>query len=84
MVEASRPKQVPRPVAARVAARQLSPNGAKAVVAAAVLEDVSTASGVVGQGKSGQPDDPGKMFYEIHDWNRDHDGIPYYKKGFKL
>ena len=56
----------------------------KLVAAAAVLEAVSSiASGTAGPGQSGQPDDPGKMFDEMHDWNRDKDGIPYRRKGPK-
>ena len=60
MLEASRPRAMPRPVVAAVAARQLSPDRATAVAVAAAIEVVcSIASSIADPGQSGEPDDPG-------------------------
>ena len=31
--------------------------------------------------ESGQPDDPGRTFDELHEWNRDAEGVGYWQKG---
>ena len=55
-------QDIPRPIAAKAAARQLLPQRAKAAAAAAVLEAVSSiASSAAGPGQSGQHDYPGKI-----------------------
>ena len=60
MLEARRPKDMPRPGAAAAAARQISPERATAGAVAAIIEAVSSiASGIADPGQSGEPDDPG-------------------------
>ena len=84
MLEASRPKDMSRPVVAAAAARQITPERAKAVAAAAVIEAVSSiASGSAGPGQSGEPNGLGRMFADTQSWARDDDGVPFRRKGPK-
>ena len=83
LLEASRPTSIPRPTAARAAARQLSPerevspSRVKEVAAAAVLEAVSS----IASEADVAPDSHGVTIDEIYDWKCDLNDIPFWLKG---
>ena len=81
MLQASRPKDTPTCMSDTSVVLKPSPAMIKAAAAAAVIEAVARAADEASEyAESGPPDDPGKIFDAIHNWNRDVDGEAYWKK----
>ena len=61
--------------------REVSQERSKKAAAAAVLEAVSSIDASKNKEEWGTPDDPGRSFDELHEWNRDDECGGYWQNG---